>query len=623
MLNFLEDFKPVTNKEWEEQILKELKGQPIEKVIYKTLEEFELNPFYTMSDVESLPYYKSYKIPKFRAINNKINNNWCISDHVPLEKFTSFVEDSISNDVNAFFISINKNSLPFLNIDYLTEVFKISSDNNCTLIFDSSNQTLFLIQLIKNIIIKDKEKNKLNDLSLYFNFSPFDDLIFEGKDLNCSESFLNEFFNKIFDDVFNEKTKIFGINTYKLHNCGINASLEISLALSQFVDLLHILTEKNINVKIILNSIVFNLGVGTNFLMEIAKLRAFRYLINKIVESYNSLDSFDLKIHCINTLWNKSILDSYTNILRTTVEAIAAVFGGVDFLTLHPYDILYKPPNLFSVQLSRNIQLILKEEAKFNRILDPLGGSYYLEILTNKLIDSAWKMFLMFEENGGFINAFKKGIIQQKIAEIQNKRLENLIYRKEIYVGVNNYPNLNEKIKELTNEDVYNNYVFEEIPKLNGNFEIIKPFRAPQQLELLRLNVESLPKKPTFYLLKYGDLVMRNARANFSINFLGCAGFEIIEGNSFNNLNECINEAKSYNPDFVVICSSDEEYTNIVPIISQELSNNYTLILAGFPKDQIEVFKNLKVKFFIHLKANLLETLNEILNDYLKKINKK
>ena len=140
-----------------------------------------------------------------------------------------------------------------------------------------------------------------------------------------------------------------------------------------------------------------------------------------------------------------TIYDAHVNLLRSQTEAMSAALAGVNSMTVTPFDITYKQPDEFSERIARNQQLLLREESHFNKITDPAAGSYYIENLTISIAEQAWKLFLEVEDKGGFYAALKAGFIQQTVNASAEARHMAIARRKEILVGTNQYPNINEK----------------------------------------------------------------------------------------------------------------------------------------------------------------------------------
>ncbi len=197
--------------------------------------------------------------------------------------------------------------------------------------------------------------------------------------------------------------------------------------------------------------------MGSNYFMEMAKLRAYRLLWANITNAYglNDANNGKMKMHLTNATYNLSVYDPYVNMLRTTTSSMSAILGGADSLTVLPFDVPYETPTAFAERIARNQQLVIKEESYFDKVGDPAAGSYYIESLTDSLIKAAWELFLEIQEKGGYLEAVKQGFIQEQIKESAQKRDMQIANRREIILGTNQYPNAGEQIKQNLPADVF------------------------------------------------------------------------------------------------------------------------------------------------------------------------
>jgi methylmalonyl-CoA mutase len=265
---------------------------------------------------------------------------------------------------------------------------------------------------------------------------------------------------------------------------------------------------------------------------------------------------------------------------------MAAIVGGVDALQVEPFDAPYREPDQSAVRLARNTQLILKQEAWLDRSVDPAGGSYYLEVLTDSVAREAWKLFQQIEAAGGFLKYSEAGTLDRDIAKSRADREAAVSMRRTAIVGTNQYPNLAERM----------------LP----NIEREDPApRAAFVFEQIRLRTERYAARtghtPQFLLLEAGDAKMRKARSGFVANFFGCAGFEIQ-----------IADALTGDPDAIVLCSSDAEYAALAPRVIQQLreaGKSTPVIVAGNPVDSMEQLKQAGVAAFVHIRSNAAEVL--------------
>ncbi|MCX7862573.1 MAG: methylmalonyl-CoA mutase subunit beta [Bacteroidales bacterium] len=609
------EFPPVTAEQWKEIIIKELKGADYEKkLLWNSPEGIVIKPFYTKEDVPSNFYQSDYSENVHIRRSCKTNNNWVIFEEIYVsdiekanyqatdalkrgaEGIEFIIQDKIHYELTSLLKSKNDLARLLQNINLEKVPIRFICGCNTGLIL-----SLFDEYLQQNYV--DKEK-----VQIIFDYDPIGHLILNGNFFTAEEHVFAQSASlvKYAKQLLSDKSTALAVNGYFFQNAGATVLQELAFSLAIAAEYLTNLSEHGIAVEDVAQYMTFNFGVASNYFLEIAKFRAARYLWSKLLEAYEvKSQNIFLNAHAVTTTWNKTAYDPYVNLLRLTTEAMSAVLGGVNSLTVRPFDVVYKSPDSFSQRLSRNIQLLLKEEVHLDRVIDPAGGSYYIESLTFSLINEAWKMFLQINEKGGFVQLFKEGIIQSMVEQTQQKRDMAIAMRQEILLGTNQYPNINEVIKEQVLPCILKGIM----PSGKPTYKPIKIYRGAEAFENLRLETEQMKKRPSVFLLTFGNLAMRKARANFSTNFFGCAGYEIMDNPGFSTIEEGINEARKSTAEIVVICSSDEEYPEIVPPIVQALNNEKILVLAGYPKEHLENFKSLGLKHFIHIKSNVLETL--------------
>lgn len=464
-----------------------------------------------------------------------------------------------------------------------------------------------------------------------------------------------------------------GVRTHAIHDGGANAVQELASALAAGACYLRELATRGIDPAAVLPRIRFGFSVGPDFFMAIAKLRAFRKLWVAVGQAFGAPSSACAAcIHARTSLWNRSFLDPHTNMLRATTEALAAVLGGCDSLHVGAFDEVIRPPDEFSRRIARNTQIILRDECGTHRVVDPAGGSGYVESLTDDLCAAAWKSFQDIEARGGILAALADGSLQKSVADVAAKRADAVATRRESQVGVNRYANPSETLLEMpaldpaalrkkeadaaiahrdsashaTGAAVLDklNAILDADPEallglaaeaaaLGATLgEISKTLRArggpPLQTEriplrrvasgyeALRLAVAAQSERPKAFLANMGPLSQYKARADFSAGFLEAGGFEIIDRGGFASPEDAAQAALESGASTVVICSTDATYPDIVPPLAAALkaaNPAIAVVLAGFPADHIESFKAAGVDEFIHLRANCLEVLRNLL----------
>ena len=368
-----------------------------------------------------------------------------------------------------------------------------------------------------------------------------------------------------------------------LHDAGAHAVQELAWALAAGVERMDTLTATT-DVDRAAAQIEFVYAVGSNYFFEIAKLRAARMLWAQAVAAFGPKDPAlcGARLHVRTSRLNKCLYDRFTNLLRVTTEAMSAVIGGCDTLAVEPFG--------FTPHLALNVQRILREESHLDAVADPAGGSYYIEALTDGLAREAWKLFQSVEAEGGYTPARLAGSIDSALQAARIARSKAVSSRRRTLVGVNNYPNLNEKTPEAV-----------DLPPLESDAYPLLRLAAP--FEEIRERTERhtmlTGRCPKVLVLKRGDLKMRMARASFCVNLLGCGGFDIVEAEEY----------VSTDADLIVLCSSDGEYLAMAQEVCAAVAA--PVLVAGNPKDQISALKACGVQGFVHLMSDALQTLAE------------
>ncbi|MEA3462724.1 MAG: methylmalonyl-CoA mutase family protein, partial [Bacteroidota bacterium] len=400
--------------------------------------------------------------------------------------------------------------------------------------------------------------------------------------------------------------KVIDVNGSLIQNAGANLVEDLAFTLAMASEYMAILTEKGIDPLTAQNALMLGLASGPKYFMEIAKLRAARILWVKIAGAYGVESSrAHIRIHSVSSEWNMTLYDPHVNMLRGTTEAMSSILGGADLVTVLPYDYPNGKGTLFSNRIARNVQIILREEAYFDQVTDTASGSYYIESLTDSVAEKAWDLFREVESLGGFRKAFAAGWIQDKVEASHKKRTDRAASGQGRILGTNAYPNFHElnlrQIIVAPEKEVFNFAGVSNRP--------LQTFRLSSPFEKLRLETERSPKKPEVLLLKYGNPTWMTARATFAGNFFACAGYEIVDHSPFKNLEEGIKFASSGDFDIVVLCSSDDVYSETAPAAHKALSGSSIVVIAGYPAEAVDELKKAGIEHFIHRRSNVLQTL--------------
>lgn len=599
------DFPPVSTQEWMDKIQVDLKGADYEKkLVWKTNEGFKVKPFYRQEDLEGLKTTDGLpgQYPYLRGIK-KDDNTWFIRQDIR-------VDDPAEANAKALDI-LNKgiDSLGFhvpakaLDADFIRTLLKDICCECIELNFTTCQR--HTLQLAELLVAYFKEKGyDPEKIQGSVNFDPISKMLQKGKDLSGIVAKGAELVKVLAPF---PKFRCIAVNSLKLNNAGAYIYQELGYALAWGNYYLNALVEAGIPVDLAARKIKFNFGISSNYFMEIAKFRAARMLWADIVKAYGPTEECACKMvaHAETSTFNLTLFDAHVNLLRTQTEAMSAAIAGVNSITVTPFDKVYETPNEFSERIARNQQLLLKEEAHLNRIVDAAGGSYYIENLTVAIAQQAWNLFLETEDAGGMLATIQQGTVQDTVNASNKARHEAVSKRKEILLGTNQYPNFSERAEGKMPVSCCCGCGGHEN---EAAFASLNTDRAASEFEALRLQTEHSGKRPKAFMLTIGNLAMRQARAQFSCNFLACAGYEVIDNLGFATVEEGAEAALKAQADIVVICSSDDEYAQYAVPAYELLKDKVLFIVAGAPAC-MEELKAAGIENFIHVRCNVLETL--------------
>jgi len=600
-------FSPVTLEEWKAKIIADLKGADYEKkLVWQTGEGFSVDPVYNAENLKGLEHLSALpgNFPFVRSGKTR-TNEWDIRQNV------SYRNDP--KEANRQILAALERGASSIGIIFARGT-KLEKDDFYRMLQDVYIHCIPLhffgylphremYSWLKSL--SALQGVKPDELAGSLGVRPLGELTERGLLENDVEEALDTVAQAI-DEVSVESPAIRVIDIYAaiFQNGGSSLAQELGFALAMANEYIAKMEDRGISPLTSIRNIAFNFASGPNFFMEIAKLRAARMLWATICKAWGiPEEQSGMYIHSTSANWNLTLYDPYVNMLRVTTETMSSALGGADAISSASFDQPYGHPGDLGSRIARNTQIILKDEAFFDKVIDPAAGSYFIESITDALAGQAWEYFRTVEAKGGYLVALKEGYIQDEVEQSLARKKERISSRRDTLLGTNQYPDFNELIISK-----FNPLPPVDMPE-NTEYRPLKRFRAAEEFEALRLKTEMSGKRPKVLLFKYGNPVWMTARAQFAGNFFACAGFEIIDPAGFKTLEEGFKYVRKIQADIVVLCSSDEEYPEIVPPIHDELSDYSILVVAGNPVDSIEQLKAVGLRYFIHMKSNILEEL--------------
>jgi methylmalonyl-CoA mutase len=565
----LQEFPPVSTQDWEELIRKDLKGADYaKKLLWQTGEGLAVKPYYRAEDIAELEYPSATPGSFPYARSARTTGDWRIREEIDAS------DPEQANRAALKAVAAGAEEIAFRNV-----ALRNASDLRMLLAnlqeipvhFEDAGEPLLRL-LIQRLC------DRQNHSSISTGCDPLTNLDFAAELLQTAPLALLPF--TVHGDEFEES--------------GATAVEEVGFTLAAAVDFLAEMESRKLGIDRAAASIAFSFAIGSNFFFQIAKLRAFRMVWARAVESFGGTrDCAKARIHARTSRWNKTVYDPHVNILRATTEAISAALGSADSISVAPFDECYKSPDEASRRLARNTQILLKQEAMLSRVADPGAGSYCLEAITDFIASEGWKTMQAIEAAGGFRKACASGQIAPALEQSLAAKEKAVASRRRVFTGTSQYANRSEKALDRIDLS-----------------RVDSARRGAQMYERLRLRTERHAARtgasPRILLAEIGDVRMRAARSNFAANFFGCAGFNLVtrQFSSAGEIAEC-------DAALIVLCSSDPEYPALAAelmIKLKALGRKTPVLIAGNP-DSAEQLRTAGVADFLHLRTNPIEFL--------------
>ena len=472
---------------WQEKATDELNSESLEELTWKTLEGIDVKPLYTSEDLENIAHLDSFPgfAPYTRGPRATMYTKrpWTVrqySGFSTAEESNKFYRDNIEAGQTGLSVAFDLATHRGYDSDHSRvtgDVGKagvaIDSVEDMKILFDKIPLDKMSVSMTMNgavipimaMYIVAAEEQGVNQTLLKGTLQ--NDILKEFMVRNTYIYPPNQSM-RIVADIIAYSSKYLptfnsvSISGYHMLEAGATCTQELAYTLADGLEYVRAAIDKGLDIDDFAPRLSFFFGIGMNFFMEIAKLRAARLLWSELIEKEfqpKNPKSLMLRTHCQTSGVSLTSQDPYNNIMRTTIEAMAAVLGGTQSLHTNSFDEALALPTPFSAQIARNTQLVLREETGITKVIDPMAGSYYLESLTNSLVNEARKLVEEAEELGGMTKAVQAGVPKLRIEESAAIRQAKIEKKEEIIVGVNKYES-DDKAKvdilSIDNEDVRN-----------------------------------------------------------------------------------------------------------------------------------------------------------------------
>ena len=421
------NFNSHSNEQWQKQVINDLKGKDFDETLNFIIQEnVKIKPYFDCEDLNNIPL-NFIQQSQIQGVVKAWNNREIIK--YKSEKETNILIISLLEaGADAFLVDFSGFFEMEIEVKKLLRNIKIS---DTPFFFKVENAALNLVKELQVIAPYHWKGGIDNDiLGRYFRTGNYDinQWIEMGEILRIVQNFPSF------------KTLI--VNSHLFHNSGANVAQELAYTLACAIEIMDRISEQNIDLKEIVQKIEFSISVGTNYFVEIAKIRALKFLWTKILMQGYGLNEQNIpviSIHCVTSSFYDAAITPHTNMLRVTTEAMSAIIGGCSALSVRAYDETFQESDEFSRRISRNISSILKEESYFDKVIDPSAGSYFIENLTFQIAEEAFTLLQAVENQGGIIEAFEKNYIQNEIKRNFEAKQDSLLKNESIMIGVNKF----------------------------------------------------------------------------------------------------------------------------------------------------------------------------------------
>jgi methylmalonyl-CoA mutase len=685
-IRFAEGFPTPSYEQWVAEVEKALKGAPFEKrMLTKTYEGVTLRPIYTRQDWPAAGDPSGFPgaMPFTRgssAAGNRVGD-WDIRQcygHPDLNKANDIILNDLARGVSSLHLHFDRAARAGKDADGATELAGV--DGLMVYSLDDLDRLLTGVQLdLAPVVLKagaaflpaaamlmalwQRRRVKPEAALGSFGADPLGTLAATGAlPAPVSETLAQMASLAKHTAATYPNVPAVEVNTTPYHNAGCTETQDLAVAMATAVRYLKAMLDAGMSVDDACGQILFTLSVPADQFLGIAKLRAARKMWARITEACGAGETARaMNLHAVTAMRMMSRSDPWVNILRSTVACFSAAVAGARSITVHPFTAAIGQANELSRRVARNTHVILAEESSLAKVIDPAGGSWYVETRTDEIAKIAWGEFQAMEKEGGIVAALESGALAGKISAVWEQRQKNIATRRDPLTGISEFPNILEAPLETEEADLAalrrvagerlaagranakaapgavmaalraagDGLVAKAIElaadgaslgslaaPLAGSPAQVQPLpshRLAEVFEALRDAADAYAKahgrRPAIFLANLGTIAQHTARATFAKNFFETAGIEALTNAGFKDATACTDAFTASGAKVAIVCSADPIYEQMVPEVAPALkaAGCSFLFLAGNPGDKRESYSAAGVDDYIFMGSNVLE----------------
>ncbi len=662
------DFEPTSHDQWLQLVDKVLGGAPFDKkLVSRTYDGIAIQPLYTREDWNAAedptglpgaaPFTRGAK-----ALGNT-SAGWDIRQvhtHPDPTKANAQILEDLERGVTSIVLKIDPSGVNGIAINSLADMETVLKGvylDLAPVVLEPTSLHLPVAALFMQALAK----KDIGPEKFFGNFGidGFSSLAARGTltaNLQTGLARMADTAHHVSQTYPNART--FNVRSVVYHSAGASDSQELACAIGTAIEYLRAAIKSGLDVNTACSQIAFTVAADADFFLTTAKIRTLRRLWTRVTEVCGADIEFrSVPVYACSAPRMMSRRDPWVNILRTTVACFAAGIAGADAISVLPFDSAIGLPSDLARRIARNTQIVLQEESGLSRVIDPTGGAWMFEHLTEELADKAWAFFQKIESRGGMAEALSSGYVASEIATVHAERSRNFRKRKDPITGVSEFPNIHEKpvkpaqrpatlapdtsgaalelpepsngtltkaLVDAVSSGASMNTMGEALrAKDNTSITPLPAIRLAEDFENLRdlgdAFLEKFGERPKVFLANIGRVSEFTARASFAKNFFEAGGFEAVAGAGGTDISAIQKEFKDSGASFTAICSSDEVYTGHAAELSNALKSAgaAAIYLAGRPGELEPVLKDAGVNDFIFIGCNAFDILSkahELLN---------